>query len=148
MEEESNTGKDHSIITAAIIFLLIGVTFGVIIVKQIFLGDFALSFFLLVLGMFFFASALEMESGIGEWIASLGWTLNMLGGILFYQYKTGNWESWAYVWPLIFPAGIGLGQLLYGVVKARRDPIERGKTLVQIGLGLFVLGLILFTLFF
>ena len=93
MGEYPNTGKDHSIITAAIIILLIGTAFGILIVKQISLGNFTLPFYLLVVGMFFFAASLESESDIGEWIAPFGWTFNALGVILFYQYKTGNREA-------------------------------------------------------
>lgn len=148
MEENWEERKDHSIIAAALIFLLLAVVFGTIVSKQIHLGIFVLPFYLVVVGMFLFATSLETESGIGEWIASFSWTLNMFGLLLFYQLGTGDWESWAYAWPLVFPVGPGLGQLSYGAVKARRDPFERGKVLVQIGLGLFVLILIVFKLFF
>jgi len=72
----------------------------------------------------------------------------MLGLILFCQYEKGNWEDLIYMWPLIFPFGPGLGQLVYGAVKDRKDPFERGKNLVLIGTGTFILCLILFKLFF
>ncbi|MCC4771747.1 hypothetical protein FXV91_16710 [Methanosarcina sp. DH2] len=148
MEENWEKRKDHSIITAALVFLLLAAVFALVVSMQIHLGKFTLPFYIVVSGMFLFATSLETESRIGEWIASLGWTLNMFGLLLFYQYGTGNWESWAYAWPLVFPVGPGLGQLSYGVVKARRDPFERGKVLLQLGLGLFVLILIVFKLFF
>lgn len=98
--------------------------------------------------MFFFATFLETEDIIGEWIASFGWTLNMFGLLLFYQYGTGNMESLAYAWSLVFPAGPGMGQLSHGAVKAQRETFERGKILVQIGLGLFALTLVIFKIFF
>lgn len=84
--------KDHSIIIAALIFLLLAIVFGLIISRQIYMGKFILPFYVIVLGMFIFATSLETESSIGEWIASIGWTLNMFGLILFYQYRTGDWE--------------------------------------------------------
>jgi hypothetical protein len=148
MEEHWKRRKDHSIITAAFVFFLLAMVFALVVSMQIHLGKFTLPFYLVVSGMFLFATSLETESRIGEWIASLSWTLNMFGLLLFYQYWTGDLESWAYAWPLIFPAGPGLGQLIYGEVKARRDPFERGKVLLQLGLGLFVLTLIVFKLFF
>lgn len=40
-----------------------------------------------------------------------------------------------------------MGQLSYGAVKARRNPFERGKILVQIGFGLFILILVIFNFF-
>ncbi|MHC1755829.1 MAG: hypothetical protein AB9861_10465 [Methanosarcina sp.] len=148
MEEHWKRRKDHSIITAAFVFFLLAMVFALVVSMQIHLGKFTLPFYLVVSGMFLFATSLETESRIGEWIASLSWTLNMFGLLLFYQYWTGDLESWAYAWPLIFPVGPGLGQLIYGEVKARRDPFERGKVLLQLGLGLFVLTLIVFKLFF
>jgi len=148
MEENQGKRKDHSIIVAALVFFLLTVVFALIVSMQIRLGKFTLPFYLVVSGMYLFATSLETESLIGEWIASFSWTLNMVGLLLFYQYGTGDLESWAYAWPLIFPVGPGLGQLSYGAVKARRDPFERGKVLIQIGLGLFVLALIVFKLFF
>lgn len=148
MGENLAKGKDHSIIAAALIFLLLAAVFAVIVSKQINLGKFTLPFYLMVIGMFFFATAMESQNKVGEWLASLGWTLNMLGFVLFYQYITGNLESGIYMWPLVFPAGIGLGQVCYGAVKAKKEPIERGKVLIQIGFGLFILILVLFKLFF
>ncbi|KKH97966.1 hypothetical protein EO95_01985 [Methanosarcina sp. 1.H.T.1A.1] len=148
MKENRGKRKDHSIITAFLVFFLLTVVFGLIVSMQIHLGKFTFPFYLVVSGMFLFATSLETESRIGEWIASFSWTLNMFGLLLFYQYVTGNWESWVYTWPLIFPVGPGLGQLIYGAVKARREPFERGKVLIRMGLGLFVLTLIIFKLFF
>lgn len=146
---ENLTGrKDHSIIIAALIFILLMAIFAVIVFKRINPGKFTLPFYLLVVGMFFFATAIESESKLGEWLASLSWTLNMLGFAIFYQYLTGNLQSWIYMWPLVFPSGIGLGQVCYGAVKAKKEPFERGKVLIQIGFGLFILALVIFKLFF
>lgn len=147
MGEDLTGRKDHSIIIAALIFILLMAIFAVIVFKQINPGKFTLPFYLLVVGMFFFATAIESESKLGEWLASLSWTLNMLGFSIVYQYLTGNLQSWIYMWPLVFPSGIGLGQVCYGAVKAKKEPFERGKVLVQIGFGLFVLALIIFKLF-
>lgn len=146
---ENLTGrKDHSIMVAALIFILLAAIFAVIVFKQINPGKFTLPFYFLVMGMFFFATAMESESKLGERLASLSWTLNMLGFILFYQYLTGNLQSWIYLWPLVFPSGIGLGQVCYGAVKAKKEPIERGKVLIQMGFGLFILVFVIFKLFF
>jgi hypothetical protein len=148
MEENWEKRKDHSIIAAALVFFLLAMVFALVVSMQIHLGKFTFPFYLVVSGMFLFATSLETESHVGEWIASFSWTLNMFGLLLFYQYVTGDWESWIYGWPLIFPVGPGLGQLIYGALKARKDPFERGKILLQLGLGLFVLILIVFKLFF
>lgn len=34
-----------------------------------------------------------------------------IGGMLYWQNATGNWESWAYAWPLI-PSFVGIGLML------------------------------------
>ncbi|MCQ1534490.1 hypothetical protein FTO70_02015 [Methanosarcina sp. KYL-1] len=148
MEADTEKGKDHSIIAAALIFLILAAVFTLVIHLQINLGKFTLPFYLVVSGMFLFASALETERSMGEAIASLGGILTSLGLLLFYQYSTENWESWAYAWPLVFPGGMGLGQLGYGAVKAREEPFERGKVLITVSTGLFLLSLVVFKLFF
>ncbi len=38
-----------------------------------------------------------------------------IGGILYYQNATGNWESWAYMWTLI-PGFVGVGSILAGIL--------------------------------
>lgn len=83
MGENLARGKDHSIITAVLIFIFLVAAFPVIIFKQINLGKFTLPFYFIVMGTFFFATAMKSESRLGGWLASLGWTLNMLGFVLF-----------------------------------------------------------------
>jgi hypothetical protein len=38
-----------------------------------------------------------------------------VGGILYYQNATNNWESWAYMWTLI-PGFVGVGRILSGII--------------------------------
>jgi hypothetical protein len=38
-----------------------------------------------------------------------------IGGILYYQNATGDWDSWAYIWALI-PGFVGLGVVLSGLL--------------------------------
>jgi hypothetical protein len=38
-----------------------------------------------------------------------------IGGILYYQNATNNWESWAYMWTLI-PGFVGVGRILSGII--------------------------------
>jgi hypothetical protein len=60
-----------------------------------------------------------------------------IGGLLYWQNATGNWESWAYTWALI-PGFVGVGVVLSGLLggssgKAARD----GGSLILISLALF-----------
>ncbi|WP_440954315.1 hypothetical protein ACSAZK_11745 [Methanosarcina sp. Mfa9] len=148
MEKDKKERKDHSMIIALVIMLFIAAGFILIIRMRINLGNLTLPFYLVATGLFLFASALEMEGGMGEVIAAMSGIPTILGLILLYQFRTGNWESWAYVWPLIFPAGAGLGQICYGTLKANREAIERGKILAQVGFGMSLLGLVLYGLIF
>lgn len=63
-----------------------------------------------------------------------------IGGLLYYQNSTGDWESWAYAWTLI-PGFVGVGVLLSNLLEGR---FMRG---VREGLSLIVFSLILFGFF-
>ncbi|MBN2549799.1 MAG: hypothetical protein JXB15_11610 [Anaerolineales bacterium] len=89
--------------------------------------------------------------GIGALLAVLGlltWTPGLLvpacivggiGGMLYYQNTTGEWETWAYSWALI-PAFIGLGMLLAGAM-------ERNRGLAASGAWMILWSLVMFAVF-
>jgi hypothetical protein len=62
-----------------------------------------------------------------------------IGGILYYQNATGNWESWAYMWTLI-PGFVGMGTLLAGIFgEGFRQNFRHGLNLVVVSLVLFLI---------
>ena len=61
--------------------------------------------------LFIIAAAISGTGGL----AIPGCIIGGIGGILFYQNLTGNWESWAYMWTLI-PGFVGLGIALAGLL--------------------------------
>ena len=63
-----------------------------------------------------------------------------IGGILFYQNTTGDWQSWAYMWTLI-EGFIGLGQMLAGAAGSSRP------NLVRHGIREIITSIILFLIF-
>ena len=63
-----------------------------------------------------------------------------IGGLLYWQFLTGRWESWSYAWALI-PGFVGLGMLLTGLLGERRQEMFRG------GISLLVISLVLFVIF-
>jgi len=63
-----------------------------------------------------------------------------IGGILYYQNATGNWQSWSYMWTLI-PGFVGVGQILTGIIGGNF------KSNLREGLRLLVACAILFTIF-
>jgi len=61
-----------------------------------------------------------------------------IGGILYYQNLTGNWESWAYMWALL-PGFAGVGEILAGLFsKGGSDRIRGGLRQILISLVLFL----------
>ncbi|MCI0521561.1 MAG: hypothetical protein L0Z70_15055 [Chloroflexi bacterium] len=48
-----------------------------------------------------------------------------IGGILYWQNATGNWESWAYIWALI-PGFVGVGVVLGGVMQRNWKEVGSG----------------------
>jgi hypothetical protein len=63
-----------------------------------------------------------------------------IGGILYYQNATDNWQSWSYMWTLI-PGFVGLGQILSGIIGG--DFMAK----LREGLKLLLTCAILFTIF-
>ncbi len=63
-----------------------------------------------------------------------------IGGILYYQNATNDWESWSYMWTLI-PGFIGIGSILAGLLG------EDFKNSVRQGLNSLIVSLVLFAIF-
>jgi hypothetical protein len=62
-----------------------------------------------------------------------------IGGLLYYQNLTGDWESWAYAWALI-PGFVGIGTILMGLLgHDTRKSLEGGIWLVLISLVLYAI---------
>src|SRR3990172_3250669 len=74
--------------------------------------------------------------GIGVLLVSIGlitWVPGLfipaaivsgIGGLLYWQNATGNWESWAYAWALI-PGFFGIGVGLMGLLEGKRGEALR-----------------------
>jgi hypothetical protein len=63
-----------------------------------------------------------------------------IGGLLFYQNATSNWESWSYAWALI-PGFTGIGIVLASILG------EGGKSGFRSGLTLTFISLVMFLIF-
>ena len=62
-----------------------------------------------------------------------------IGGILFWQNATGNWESWSYIWALI-PGFVGIGVILNGMLTGQtRQAIQDGGRTILVSLVLFAI---------
>ena len=85
---------------------------------------------LLVLGLILGAPGLAVPAAI----------VSGIGGILYYQNLTGDWDSWSYMWTLI-PGFVGVGVLLQGVLG------EDTRRNLKHGLNLMVVSAVLFLVF-
>lgn len=56
-----------------------------------------------------------------------------IGGLLYWQNATGNWDSWAYAWTL-FPGFVGVGVLLTGLLERSREALTGSIILIFISL--------------
>jgi len=63
-----------------------------------------------------------------------------IGGVLFFQNATGNWESWSYAWALI-PGFVGIGVMLAALLG------EGGKAGFRSGFTLIFISLVMFLIF-
>lgn len=93
--------------------------------------------FVVGLGLFFLILAVLLRSPGMAVPASI---LGGIGGLLYYQNQSGNWESWAYAWTLI-PGFVGFGVLLNHLLEGR---LWEG---IKSGLGLMLFSLFLFGAF-
>ncbi len=85
---------------------------------------------LLLLGLILGAPGLAVPAAI----------VSGIGGILYYQDLTGNWDSWSYMWTLI-PGFVGIGVLLQGLLG------ENTRHNLRHGLNLMVVSAVLFLVF-
>lgn len=61
-----------------------------------------------------------------------------IGGILYYQNATDDWESWSYMWSLI-PGFVGIGSILAGILgRDFRESARHGLNLMIISIFLFL----------
>lgn len=111
---------------------------------EIRVGRFIWPLFILVPGVWLFSLAFSDRVSNGEPLAVFGSMTTTLGLLLLYQSITGHWVSWAYAWALIAPTSIGAGLWLYGARRSRADLVNSGKTVVTVGLIIFLFGAIFF----
>ena len=89
---------------------------------------------LLVVGFISFGAVATIPGGI----------VTMLGLVLAYANSTGDWPIWAYGWALVVPGGIGLGMYLQALRDRDLHALRTGRTLMFIGLMIFLIGFVVF----
>jgi hypothetical protein len=77
-----------------------------------------------------------------------GAILTIIGLILAYQSSTNDWTSWAFVWPLVAPGGVGLGLFLQGVRTHESHLLRQGRVLMFVAAIIFIIGFVIFATIF
>jgi hypothetical protein len=89
----------------------------------------AVGFLLLIIGLLTGATGMAVPACI----------VGGIGGLLYYQNTTGNWESWAYTWALI-PGFVGVGVILAGLLEGKfGKSLREGGQLLLISLIMFAI---------
>ena len=87
----------------------------------------------IIIGVGLVLLVLAAATGIPA-LAVPGSIVGGIGGILYYQTITGDWDSWAYIWALI-PGFVGLGLVLAGVLAGRTSSsVRAGGWLILVSL--------------
>lgn len=121
-----------------LVLVLVGA--GFLLVRQlgIDVADAGWPLFVIVPGLILFALAFVVGGRHGAGFAVAGAITTVTGLVLAAQNATGLWATWAYVWPLVAPGGVGLGLLVYGAATRQRDLALSGGWSLLVGLALFV----------
>ncbi|HEV2028273.1 MAG TPA: hypothetical protein VGS16_07035 [Candidatus Dormibacteraeota bacterium] len=82
--------------------------------------------------------------GGGSGASVPGGIVTMLGLVLAYQSSTGDWASWAFAWALVAPFGVGLGLYLQALRDRDHGTLRQGRTLMFVGLLIFMIGFVFF----
>lgn len=102
-------------------------------------------FFIIVPGLLFFVGMVALGKS-GAPLAIPGSIITMIGLILFFQSITGLWQTWAYIWALIFPTAVGVGISIAGLWGDDPKATRAGGTMALIGLVMFVVFAVFFEL--
>ena len=124
-------GKRASIVGGALLILVGGVLFAAQILPD-FLPDFwqivSWPWIIIGVGLFLFVLGLAVgEPGLAIPASIVGG----IGGILSYQWYTGDWQSWSYIWTLI-PGFVGIGIVLMNLLGGKESSLKEGGTLILI----------------
>ncbi len=94
--------------------------------------------FIIVPGALFFVGMLMGGKAAGP-LAVPGSIVTMTGLILMYQSIFNVFETWAYVWSLIFPTAVGLGLIISGTWSGDSKLVQTGIRWTTVGLIIFLI---------
>jgi hypothetical protein len=134
-----NNNEQHERNTRALGLLLLAVGVWILVARfiHIDLGSWLWPFWVIVPGGLIIALGFRDTHRSSKGLVTFGSIIAVTGIILFVQNITGQWQSWAYAWALLFPGSIGLGQYLWGKRAGNVTEVQRGEKTMQTAAVLF-----------
>jgi hypothetical protein len=133
--------RSGSGIALGVVLVVVGLFYLIVQLFGIDLSSFGWPLFVIIPGLTLLIVGFV---SLGTGAAIPGGILTMVGLVLAYQNSTGNWASWAYLWPLVAPGGVGLGLFLQGLRERNAGLIKQGRSLIFIGALIFMIGFVFF----
>jgi len=135
-----NNNEQHDRNTRALGLLLLGVGAWILIARfiHIDLGSWLWPFWVIVPGGLIMALGFRDTHRSNEGLVIFGSIVAVTGIILFVQNITGQWQSWAYAWALLFPGSVGLGQYLWGKRTGNTAAVRSAEKTLRIAVMLFI----------
>ncbi|MFA4932245.1 MAG: hypothetical protein WC625_05035 [Caldisericia bacterium] len=135
-----NNNEQHERNTRALGLLLLGVGAWILIARfiHIDLGSWLWPFWVIVPGGLTMALGFRDTHRSNEGLVIFGSIVAVTGIILFVQNVTGQWQSWAYAWALLFPGSVGLGQYLWGKRTGNTAAVRSAEKTLRIAVMLFI----------
>jgi len=126
----------RSSLAGGLVLILLGTWF---LVAQFVPGlQIVVSWPLIIVGAGMLLLVIGLLTGVPE-MAVPACIVGGIGGLLYWQNATGNWDSWAYAWTLI-PGFVGAGVILAGLLGGKlRRSVREGGGLVLVSLVLFAI---------
>src|SRR5918999_2987243 len=132
-DQSNNQGLSGVFIRLGVLLIALGALFFVGQAVGFDLGRVGWPFFVIIPGLAVSGVGLAAGGPTGERITPLGGAGTVAGVILLYQSTADHFESWAYVWALVFPTSTGLGRMVYGLLKGKKEMIVTGGRSALIG---------------
>jgi hypothetical protein len=135
-----DNNEQHERNTRALGLLLLAVGAWILVARLIHidLGAWLWPFWVIVPGGLIMTLGFRDTHRSTEGLVTFGSIVAVTGIILFVQNITGQWQSWAYAWALLFPGSIGLSQYLWGKRAGNVAEVRRGEKTMQTAFVLFV----------
>ena len=133
--------RDGSSTAIGIVLVVIGIFALLVVMSGVDLSESGWPLFIIIPGLTLMVAGFL---ALGAVATIPGGIVTMLGIVLAYANASGHWAIWAYAWSLVVPFGVGLGMYLQALRDRDQPALHTGRTLLFVGLMIFLIGFVLF----